>query len=179
MWLLAGAMALTLASATAQTNNPASTSHNDSTQAAAPATAVRAEQLRTQCIQGRRCICGRVLQVLTNGVVIDSGYADLLRPGLKADWHFPGTVTATRDPHLVENQVPGSVCIGKIFLTDLPRKRGAKIKLNLYDWVVVEGYPAGKFTYTSIEGLPHTVRRFACGLETAVKLQVTPDPKPH
>ena len=134
--------------------------------------AVRSEQLRGECIQGRRCICGRVLQVLTNGIVLESGFANLLRPELKGDWHFPSTVVATRDPHLVEDKTPGSICVGPVFLTDLPRKRRAKIKINQYEYVVLNAYPAGSITYTSPENIPHTVRRFACGLESAVQLRL-------
>lgn len=170
--LLIGSLWLGGAAGSAQTSNLKTAATAGTAAAVDSQTNVRAEQLRAQGIQGRRCICGRVLQILTNGVVVESGYTDLLRSGLKGDWHFPSTVTATRDSRLVEDQVPGSICVGKLFLTDLPRKRGVKIKLHLYDYVVVEAYPAGKYTYTSIEGLPHTVRRFACGLETAVNLQL-------
>jgi diaminopimelate decarboxylase len=113
-----------------------------------------------------------VLAVQTNSLVIDSGYASLLRPELKGAWHFPGTVVASRDPHLVEDQTPGSICVGQIFLTDLPRKRRAKVKINVYDYVVIDAYPAGQYTYTLAGDFPHTVRRFSCGLETAVKLRL-------
>jgi hypothetical protein len=91
---------------------------------------------------------------------------------LKGDWHFPATVVATRDPHLVEDKTPGSICVGQVFLTDLPRKRRSKIKINQYEYVVLNAYPAGSFTYTSPENIPHTVRRFACGLESAVQLRL-------
>jgi hypothetical protein len=169
--VLAGAL-LAGAGASAQTNVPAASNAMAAAQHSDPAIAVRAEQLRGLCIQERRCICGRVLAVQTNGLVIDSGYANLLRNELKGNWHFPGTVVAARDPHLVEDQTPGSICVGQIFLTDLPRKRRAKVKINVYDYVVIEGYPAGEYTYISAEKLPHTVRRYACGLETAVKLRL-------
>ena len=169
--LFAGAL-LAAGGASAQTNYPAASNSTAVVQYSDPAVALRAEQLRTLCIHERRCICGRVLAVETNGLVIDSGYASLLRPELKGTWHFPSTVVASRDPHLVEDQTPGSICVGQIFLTDLPRKRRAKIKINVYDYVLLDAYPAGEYTYTPAGGFSHTVRRFACGVDTAVKLRL-------
>ncbi|HWY32133.1 MAG TPA: hypothetical protein VNX46_15330, partial [Candidatus Acidoferrum sp.] len=61
--------------------------------------AERAEQIRTSCIANRRLICGRVLEVATNGLVVDSGYADLLRPPLGQSWVIPGSVSTSRDPN--------------------------------------------------------------------------------
>ena len=133
---------------------------------------VRAEQIRTACIQGRRTICGKVLQILPEGLVVESGYSSLLRPELNRSWLVPGTVIASRDPHLVEGQVPGEIATGLVFLTDLPRSRGPKPKPKAYDYVVIQAYPAGQFTYTSVGTIQRTVRRFACGLETAVRLDL-------
>src|SRR5437868_52252 len=42
----------------------------------------RSEQIRSECIAGRRHICGRVLQIVPDGLVVDSGYTNLLRPEL-------------------------------------------------------------------------------------------------
>ena len=131
---------------------------------------VRAEHIRTACIQGRRTICGKVLQILPEGLVVESGYSSLLRPELRRSWLVPGTVSAERDSHLVEGQVPGDVAAGLVFLTDLPRSRGAKPKPKPYDYVVIQAYPAGQYTFTSVGTIQRTVRRFSCGLETAVKL---------
>jgi hypothetical protein len=130
--------------------------------------AVRAEQLRSVCLQNRRCVCGRVLKVFPNGVLVESGYPSLMRDSLHGAWLLPGTVIAGRATNLVEKLEPDSMCVGTVFLTDLPRLRGAKI--HPYDYVVLHSYPAGEYTYTSVGGIQHTVRRFAGGLETAVKL---------
>jgi hypothetical protein len=132
------------------------------------ATAVRAERVRAECVQGRRCICGRILKVLPDGLVVESGYTSLLRPALYRSWLVPGTVPANRDPHLVEAKDPDSVCTGLVFLADSPKTRGVKAKP--YDYVVLHAYPAGQYTYTSAGSIQRTVRRFACGLETAVRL---------
>jgi hypothetical protein len=134
---------------------------------AVAATDVRAEQIRMDCIQGRRLICGRVLKVTPTGLVIDSGYTDLLRPPLGQSWVIPGTVTASRDPNVLERDEPGAPAIGLVFLTDIP-KRGGKPKN--FDFVVLIGYPAGQYIYTPAPGVEKPVRRFAAGLASAVKL---------
>jgi hypothetical protein len=137
-------------------------------QPAEAATLVRAEQIRTDCIQGRRLICGRVLKISTNGLVIDSGYADLLRPPLGQSWIIPGTVPASRKPDLLEGKEPGSLAIGLVFLTDVPRRQ----KPKQYDYVVLMGYPGGPYIYTPVPGVEKTIRRFASGLATAVRLNL-------
>src|SRR5437870_447400 len=71
---------------------------------------VRAEQIRTDCIKGRRLICGRVLKVFPDGLVVDSGYTDLLRPPLTESWVVPGTATASRDRTALELNEPGTPC---------------------------------------------------------------------
>jgi hypothetical protein len=38
--------------------------------------AMEPEQVRTGCIEGRRLICGKVLKILPDGLVVDSGYTD-------------------------------------------------------------------------------------------------------
>ena len=86
-------------------------------------------------------ICGKILRVLPEGLVVESGYTDLLRPPLTDSWLVPGTVAATRTPNLVESREPGSVCVGTVFLTDLPKARGKKPKP--FDFVILLAYPAG------------------------------------
>jgi hypothetical protein len=135
---------------------------------------VREEQLRAQCLEGRRCVCGRVLKVFANGVLVESGYPSLLRAALHGAWHLPGTVVASRPSNLVETQEPDSICVGVVFLTDLPKLRGGKSEhIKPYDYVVLHSYPAGHYTYNSVGNIEHTVRRFSGGLETAVKLILT------
>jgi uncharacterized repeat protein (TIGR03806 family) len=128
------------------------------------------EQMRATCIDGRRIICGKILQVLPDGLVIESGYTNLLRPPLTDSWLAPGTVTATLAPNLVESRVPGSPCVGTIFLTDLPKARGKKPKQ--FDYVILQAYPAGEYTYTSVGTVQKTVRRFTGTVPAAVKFQI-------
>jgi hypothetical protein len=136
----------------------------------APAGAQQVEQMRAACIAGRRSICGKVLKILPDGLVVESGYTNLLRAPLDHSWLVPGTVTASRAPDRVENNTPGSVCTGLVVLTHLPKSRRAKVKN--YDYVIIEAYPAGHYTYTSVGNLQRTVRRFSASLEAAVKLNL-------
>jgi len=123
------------------------------------------EQSRSACIAGRRAICGKILRVFPNGLLIESGYASLLREPKTKSWIVPGSVVASREPNLVEAREPGTICVGTVFLTDLP-PRG---KPHQYDYVVITGYPAGTYTYTSVGTIQKTVRRFSANLNEAVK----------
>ncbi len=130
----------------------------------------RAEQIRAQCIQGKRCICGKILKVLPDGLVIESGYTNLLRSPLDRSWLLPGTVTASRATNLVESKEPDAVCIGLVFLSDLPKPRLAKAKQ--YDYVILRAFPAGEYSYTSVGDVHRIVRRFSYKLEEAVQFQL-------
>ena len=112
----------------------------------AMALAQRVEEMRAICLQNRRIICGKILKVLPDGLVVDSGYTNLMRAPLNQSWLIPGTVPATRATNLVEGNQPEAICIGLIFPTDLPKSRGAKPKV--FDYVNVEGFPMGQYTYT-------------------------------
>lgn len=129
-----------------------------------------AEQIRAECIQGKRCICGKILKVLPDGLVIESGYTNLLRSPLDRSWLVPGTVTASRAPNLVESNGPDAVCVGLVFLSDLPKPRLAKARQ--YDYVIVRAFPAGEHTYTSVGDVHRTVRRFSYKLEEAVQFHL-------
>jgi len=145
---------------------------SNSLPAAAPdpstAALARAEQIRAGCVQGRRLICGRVLKISPDGLVVDSGYTDLLRPPLTQSWVVPGTAIAHRDPTVLELMEPGTPSIGVVFLTDIPKRP----KVNIYDYVIIMGYPAGHYTYTPAPNVEKVIRKFAAGLETAVRLRL-------
>jgi hypothetical protein len=127
----------------------------------------RTEQIRTKCLQGRRLICGRITKVLPDGLVIESGYLDLLHPPLNKSWLIPGDAGINRTPNMIESRRPESPCIGIIYLTDLPKSRTTKPKQ--YDFVTLLGYPTGQYAYTSIGTIHKTVRRFSANLLKAVK----------
>lgn len=129
---------------------------------------VRAEQIRTACINGRRLICGKVLKILPDGLVVDSGYTDLLRAPLTQSWVISGSVAASRNPNVLELNEPETPCIGLVFLTDVPKRQ----KVKAFDYVVIMGYPAGHFIYTPVPGVKKIIRTFATGLDTAVKLSL-------
>ena len=135
-----------------------------------PSIVQQAEQMRIACINGRRSICGKVLKILPDGLVIECGYTNLMRSPLNRSWLVPGTVTASRAPNLLESNEPGSICAGLVVLTNLPKSR--RVKVKNYDYVIIEAYPAGHYTYASVGNLQRTVRRFSASLETAVKLNL-------
>jgi hypothetical protein len=168
-------------SATAQTNqvsvtNVASAVSSSGTQSfqrqtnQVPSIAERIQQIRAACIESRRSICGKILQVLPEGLVVDSGYTNLLRAPINRSWLVPGTVTASRAAGLVEGMEPDSVCVGLVFLTDIPKSR--RLKPKAYDYVILEGYPTGRYTYTSVGNVQRTVRKFSAVLEKAVDLKL-------
>ena len=91
--------------------------------------AERIQQVRAVCIQNRRSICGKILKILPDGLVVESGYTNLLRVPINRSWLAPGTVTANRAPSLIEENEPASVCVGQVFLTDYPKSRRLKPKV--------------------------------------------------
>ena len=131
--------------------------------------AQRYEQTRVECIQARRIICGKIIKVLPDGLVIESGYTNLMRAPLNKSWLIPGTVVASRPANLVEANEPGTICVGLVFLADQPKGRGKPKKPKIYDYVDVEGFPLGQYTYTSVGGIQRTVRQFTTKLAKATQ----------
>jgi hypothetical protein len=126
------------------------------------------ERVHADCIEGRRVICGKVLKFSPDGLVVDSGYTDLLRPPLTESWVIPGTVSVSRNPAVIELKEPGSPCIGLVFLTDTPKRRKPKVS----DYVAIIAYPAGEYVYSPMPPVEKTIRKFSCGLDTAVRLRL-------
>lgn len=122
------------------------------------------EQLRAACLEGRRSICGKILRVFPNGLLVESGYTNLLREPLTKSWLVPGSVVASRPQNLVESKEPGALCVGTVFVTDLPRG-----KPQQFEYVILAGYPTGEFTYNSVGSVRKTVRRFSANLDKAVQ----------
>jgi hypothetical protein len=127
----------------------------------------QAEKIRADCIQGRRCVCGRVLQVTAMGLVVDSGYPSLLQPPLNRSW-VARNIAPARPADLVEGITPGSIAVGLLFLADIPKRPTAR----QYDYVVLQAYPAGHYDYIPVPGVTNTIRRFTGGLESAVRLNL-------
>ena len=124
------------------------------------------EQVRSACVAGRRCICGKVLLVTSSGLVVDSGYPRLLQPPLNHSWVTHGNVNLARPATLLEANTPDSIAVGLVLLTDIPKRPA----VHQYDYVALIGYPAGHYDYTPVSGVKKTIRRFAGGLERAVTL---------
>jgi hypothetical protein len=128
----------------------------------------KTEEIRTACISGRRRICGKVLQIVPEGLVVESGYTNLLRPELSHSWLAPGNVTSSLPPNLVEQNSPGAICIGLVLVTDIPKRPAVKA----YDYVILQAYPAGQYNYVPVPTVKKTIRRFSVGLATAVQLNL-------
>jgi hypothetical protein len=155
--------------ASAQSNSVSSTNQADSSNQAL-VWAQKVEDLRLNCIQNRRRICGKILKVLPEGLVVDSGYTNLATTQVNHSWLIPGTVAAERATNIIEQTHPGAFCIGLVFLTDLPKSTGAKPKP--FDYVNLEAFPAGHYTYVSVGDLHRTVRKFSTKLPKAVQFAI-------
>ena len=106
-------------------------------------------------------------------MVVDSGYAGLLKPPLNQSWVVRGTAEVKRDPAAVEEKKSDAVCIGLVFLTGIPKKP----QVHEYDYVVIHAYPAGQHVYTPVPGVQKTIRRFSGSLERAIKLNLEAERK--
>src|SRR5882757_1454340 len=97
----------------------------------------RTEKIRAACITGRRYVCGKVVQIAPEGLVVDSGYSVLLTPPYNQSWVVPGNATVARDPHPVELNTADAVCVGLVYIMDIPKKPAVKEN----DYVVLHAYP--------------------------------------
>lgn len=160
--------------ASAQTNIGATTNQEPNTLRTSSGTQTNLsgyqlfEQIRSDCIRNRREVCGRIIKVLPAGLVVESGYTNLLREPLTRNWLVPGSVSASLAPDLVESREPGSLCVGIVYLTDYPKSKRSQPKL--YDYVIIQAFPAGRYTYSSVGGLEKNVRHYSASLAEAVKL---------
>jgi hypothetical protein len=77
-------------------------------------------------------------------------------------------VAADRPANLMEENTPGAVCVGLVFVTDIPKRPVPK----RYDYVVLLGYPAGQYSYTAVGTVHKTIRRFSAILAQAVELNL-------
>jgi len=162
--------AFAVLSASAQTNSVAPENRPETSPIAtnqALSAALRFQKIRMDCIKARRIVCGKIMRVLPEGLVVESGYTNLMRAPLNKSWYIPGTVVATRAANLVEENEPDAICVGLVFLADLPKSRGKPKKPKLYDYVNLEAFPMGTYTYTSVGTVQHTVRRFTAKLSNA------------
>jgi hypothetical protein len=150
--------------AVAQTN--VSTSTNQTNQIAVRDQ--RAADIRAACINGRRCVCGKVIKIVPEGLIVESGYTALMEPPFTGSWVIPSGALVNRNSKLIERNEPASPCIGTVLLTDFPKRPAVK----LYDYVLLQAYPAGEFLYNSVPGVEKEIRKFAGGLDTAVKIKL-------
>ena len=128
----------------------------------------RAAEIRVACINGRRCVCGKVIGIVPEGLIVESGYIALMEPPFSQSWVIPAGALVKRDSKLLERSAPASPCIGTVLLTDFPSRPAVK----LYDYVLLQAYPAGEYLYTPVPGVEKQIRKFAGGLDTAVKIKL-------
>ncbi len=127
-----------------------------------------AEAIRAECIEARRYVAGRVIDITSTGLVVESGYSALLQPPFNQSWVVPGNATVQADSPAPEEKHPDAVCRGQVYLTHSPRRP----KVKQYDYVVIHAYPAGEEVYRPVPGVEKTLRRYSASLEYAVKLEV-------
>src|ERR1041385_419931 len=120
----------------AQTNVALSTNHTNQASVRDPAA-----EIRTAYINGRRCVCGKVIKIVPEGLVVESGYTALMNPPFTQSWVIPAGALVNRDAKLLERSEPASPCIGTVLLTDFPRRPAVK----LCDYVLLQAYPAGEY----------------------------------
>jgi hypothetical protein len=96
-----------------------------------------------------------------------------MSPPLNRSWVVRGSASVSRDPSAVEEKRPDAICIGPVFLSNIPKRPPVK----QYDYVVIHAYPAGDYVYSPIEGIQKTVRRFCAGLDSAVKINLAHESK--
>lgn len=136
--------------------------------AKAVARAEISEKIRAECIEARRYVAGRVVEITPTGLVVESGYSALLTPPFNQSWVVHGIATVESDPPGPEEKHPDAVCRGQVYLTNTPRRP----KVKAYDYVVIHAYPAGEEVYRPVPGVEKILRRYSASLETAVKLEL-------
>jgi hypothetical protein len=169
---------LACASGSAQTNKTDAAASAGRTNSAAAETQTnqtvagqRVEELRADCLERRRTVCGRIVRVSPEGLVVESGYDSLTRPPLNRSWLVPATATVGAAPHLVEGNRQDCICVGLVFLSDYP----STPRPGPNDYVNLKGYPVGEFSYTSVGEVRRTIRRFSVKLKKAVQWRLDED----
>src|SRR6266436_549604 len=61
----------------------------------------RAAEIRVACINGRRCVCGKVIKIVPEGLIVESGYTALMQPPFTGSWAIPSGALVNRDKNLI------------------------------------------------------------------------------
>ena len=122
-------------------------------------------RLANQLEQGSRMIQGQVLERIPEGLIVDSGTADIaynekthygISPQGNESWSGPATLT--------EGKSPGALALSLVPLQDYPDTN--MINAGSVD---IMAYPVGIYTNASANEVFRTVRIFSCNLDTAIK----------
>ena len=122
-------------------------------------------------MEGRRFICGRVLEVTKDGLVVESGYSTLNREPLNRSWLVTRNVEAKPDSNSIEANYTGAMAVGLVYLMDFPKRPA----VQKYDYVLLSGFPAGQYEYTPVAPIKKTIRKFSVSLELAVDRRLADD----
>jgi hypothetical protein len=122
-------------------------------------------RLKNQLEQGRRRIRGKVLQRISEGLLVDSGaatiaYAEETHYGTSPD----GDPISWGGGTIAEGKTPGEEALSLVLLQDFPDP-------NMTDggYVDIMAYPVGLYTYETVNQSSKTVRIFSANLDTAIK----------
>ncbi len=115
-------------------------------------------RLKAQLVQGSRRVDGKVLQKISEGLLVQSG--ELSRK--MQEYHED--VYGSRPGIIIEGNRPGAEALNLVLLQDYPDP-------NMADegHVDVIAYPVGLFSYDSVGKSQKTVRKFSCDIDAAIR----------
>jgi hypothetical protein len=115
-------------------------------------------RLKAKLVQGSRRVDGKVLQKISEGLLVESG--DLERALQEHNERVYGDTGGVT----FESGIPGGEALGLVLLVDYPDP-------NMTDegHVDIIAYPLGLFSYDTLNKSSKTVRKFSADLETAIR----------
>ena len=126
--------------------------------AAMAATQEKYNRLKARLVQGSRRVDGKILQKISDGLLVQSGdHGRALR-------EYREDVYGARGGTMTEGNAPGAEALSLVLLQDYPDP-------NMVDdgHVDVIAYPIGLYSYDSVGKSQKTVRKFSCNLDTAIR----------
>lgn len=133
--------------------------------AAMSAAIAKYNQLRDQLIQGSRRVDGKVLQRISEGLLVDSGAASITRAEERHYGTSPdGNPISWGGGTIMEGNSPGAEALHLVLLQDYPDP-------NVVDdgHVDIFAYPVGLYSYETVGKSQKTVRKFSCNLDAAIR----------
>jgi hypothetical protein len=125
----------------------------------------RAEATQKRVQAGSRTVSGKVLQKLSEGLLVDSGADFLAKVGDTSTTITRGAIFKRKTVAFTEVNEPRALCLGLCLLQDDPRYRS----IVDGDYITVLAYPIGQYSYTAVSGGTKTVRKFTASLAKAIR----------